>query len=54
MLFTLLIIVSALVWGSSVKFHRQRVGKEHILEDEDVCDSLFYFLNPLCLFSEKH
>ena len=26
----------ALVWGSSVKHNPQRVGKEHILEDEDV------------------
>ncbi|KAG2183234.1 hypothetical protein INT43_006238 [Umbelopsis isabellina] len=27
---------SALVWGSSVKHNPQKVGKEHILEDEDV------------------
>ncbi len=27
---------SASVWGSSVKHNPQRVGKEHILEDEDV------------------
>jgi ribosome-interacting GTPase 1 len=26
----------AMVWGSSVKHHPQRVGKEHILADEDV------------------
>jgi ribosome-interacting GTPase 1 len=26
----------ALVWGSSVKFSPQRVGKDHILRDEDV------------------
>jgi len=28
--------VSALVWGSSVKHNPQRVGKEHVLNDEDV------------------
>ena len=27
---------SALVWGSSVKHNPQKVGKEHILNDEDV------------------
>jgi ribosome-interacting GTPase 1 len=26
----------ALVWGSSAKHRPQRVGKEHILEDEDI------------------
>ena len=26
----------ALVWGTSVKHRPQRVGKEHVLEDEDV------------------
>ena len=26
----------ALVWGSSVKHRPQRVGREHVLEDEDV------------------
>jgi ribosome-interacting GTPase 1 len=27
---------SALVWGSSVKHAPQKVGKEHVLHDEDV------------------
>lgn len=26
----------ALVWGSSVKHNAQRVGKDHVLNDEDV------------------
>jgi hypothetical protein len=26
----------ALVWGSSVKYQPQRVGKEHELADEDI------------------
>ena len=29
-------VFSALVWGSSVKHQPQKVGKEHILNDEDV------------------
>jgi len=27
---------SAWVWGSSVKHHPQKVGIDHVLEDEDV------------------
>lgn len=27
---------SALVWGSSVKHNPQKVGKDHVMEDEDV------------------
>jgi ribosome-interacting GTPase 1 len=26
----------ALVWGSSVKFNPQKVGKDHVCKDEDV------------------
>lgn len=26
----------ALVWGTSTKYNPQRVGKDHLLEDEDV------------------
>lgn len=29
-------IYSALVWGSSVKHQPQKVGIEHVLNDEDV------------------
>ena len=29
-------LISALVWGSSVKHTPQKVGKDHILADEDV------------------
>jgi ribosome-interacting GTPase 1 len=28
--------ISAMVWGSSVKHQPQKVGKEHVLNDEDV------------------
>lgn len=31
-----MIFFSALVWGSSVKHQPQKVGIEHILNDEDV------------------
>lgn len=27
---------SALVWGASVKHNPQKVGKDHVMEDEDV------------------
>ena len=27
---------SAVVWGSSVKHNPQRVGKDHVLNDEDI------------------
>jgi hypothetical protein len=36
----LFIYFSALVWGSSVKHNPQRVGREHILNDEDVVQVL--------------
>ncbi|MGH0184648.1 UNVERIFIED_CONTAM: hypothetical protein FKN15_015592, partial [Acipenser sinensis] len=26
----------ALVWGSSVKYNPQKVGKDHVMDDEDV------------------
>lgn len=31
-----ILLSSALVWGSSVKHNPQKVGKDHVLEDEDV------------------
>ena len=31
-----LFLFSALVWGSSVKHAPQKVGKDHLLNDEDV------------------
>lgn len=34
--FHYLLSFSALVWGSSVKHQPQKVGKEHVLNDEDV------------------
>lgn len=33
---TVISCCSALVWGSSVKHNPQKVGKEHVLNDEDV------------------
>lgn len=33
---TPILLSSALVWGSSVKHNPQKVGKDHVLEDEDV------------------
>ena len=29
-------LYSAVVWGSSVKHNPQRVGKDHVLNDEDI------------------
>ena len=37
---TVLFVCSALVWGTSVKHCPQKVGKEHILNDEDVVQIL--------------
>ena len=34
--FVYMFVNSALVWGSSVKHNPQKVGKEHVLNDEDV------------------
>ena len=36
----MLFVCSALVWGTSVKHCPQKVGKEHILNDEDVVQIL--------------
>ena len=30
------LLSSALVWGSSVKHNPQKVGRDHVLNDEDV------------------
>lgn len=32
----MIFIFSALVWGTSVKHNPQKVGKDHVLRDEDV------------------
>lgn len=32
----IIFLFSALVWGSSVKHMPQKVGKDHVLNDEDV------------------
>ena len=53
----LLFVCSALVWGTSVKHCPQKVGKEHILNDEDVVQILKKSVNmaghlsfSICLF----
>ena len=38
---------SALVWGSSVKHNPQKVGKEHVLNDEDVVQIVKKLVNTL-------
>ena len=38
---------SALVWGSSVKHNPQKVGKEHVLNDEDVVQIVKKLVNLL-------
>ena len=39
--------LSALVWGSSVKHNPQKVGKEHILMDEDSAKLAAYLVSSL-------
>ena len=36
LLLLLCFLFSAYVWGTSVKHNPQKVGKEHVLKDEDV------------------
>jgi len=42
------IVCSALVWGSSVKHQPQKVGKDHILNDEDVIQIVKKYVYHVC------
>jgi len=42
------IVYSALVWGSSVKHQPQKVGKDHILNDEDVIQIVKKYVHRVC------
>ena len=44
---------SALVWGSSVKHQPQKVGKEHVLADEDVVQIVKKFVS-FCIFLNSY
>ena len=46
----------ALVWGSSVKHMPQKVGKDHVLKDEDIVQIVkkYFFVNDIFIYCSSH